>query len=133
MADYPYRLDGELIIISVILRGKMSAYNGKFVLDTGSSAIVIDHEIAFDLGYSARDGVGFSSVRSAAGKEKGYRLIIEGFETLGKKATSIEVRCHDLKDQGVEGLIGMSFLKHFNWCVHPLRGAIVVEDLRLSK
>src|SRR3989338_11659747 len=127
MADHPYRLDGELIIISVKLRGKLGSYNGKFVLDTGSSAIIIDHEIAFDLGYSAKDGVGFSTVRSAGGKEKGYRLVIEGFEALGKKMNSAEVRCHDLKDQGVEGLVGMSFLKQFDWCVHPKSQLISIE------
>lgn len=126
MADYPYRLDGELIIVSVKLHGRQRSYNGKFVLDTGSSAIIIDHEIALDLGYSAKDGTGFSTVRSAVGKEKGYRLVIEGFEALDKKASAIEVRCHDLKDQGVEGLVGMSFLKQFDWCVHPKRQIISI-------
>lgn len=127
MADYPYRLDGELIIVSVKLQSKLGSYNGKFVLDTGSSAIIVDHEVASDLGYSARDGIGFSTVRSAVGKEKGYRLVMERFEAFGKKANSMEVRCHDLKDQGVEGLIGMSFLKQFDWCVHPSRKMISVR------
>ena len=126
MANYPYRLDSELIIISVKLQSKVGSYNGKFVLDTGSSAIIIDHEIVSDLGYSARDGIGFSTVRSAVGKEKGYRLMIEGFEALGKKINSVEVRCHDLKDQGVEGLVGMSFLKQFDWCVHPERRVVSI-------
>ena len=127
MADHPYRLDGELIVISVKLQSKARSYNGKFVLDTGSSAIIIDHEIALDLGYSAKDGIGFSSVRSAVGKEKGYRLLIEGFEALDKKTNAIEVRCHDLKNQGVEGLVGMTFLKQFDWCVHPAKQIISVK------
>ncbi|PIR25534.1 MAG: hypothetical protein COX62_05550 [Deltaproteobacteria bacterium CG_4_10_14_0_2_um_filter_43_8] len=127
MADYPYRLDGELIIVSVKLQSKLNTYNGKFVLDTGSSALIIDHEIAFDLGYSARDGIGFSSVRSVVGKEQGYRLVLESFETLGEKMTAVEVRCHDLKEQGVEGLVGMTFLKQFDWCVHPNRQVISVK------
>ena len=124
MANHPYRLDGELIIISVKLHGKLGSHDGMFVLDTGSSAIIIDHEVAFYLGYSARDGIGFSTIRSAAGKESGYRLSVEGFEALGKRTGSTEVRCHDLKDQGVEGLVGMSFLKQFDWCIHPQRQAI---------
>lgn len=36
----------------------------------------------------------------------------------------VEVRCHDLKDRGVEGLIGMSFLKQFKWCVDPKKQII---------
>lgn len=124
MADFGYQLDGELIVVPVDLEGKTGTYDGIFILDTGSSAIIIDHAVAFDLGYSARDGIGFSTVASAAGKEKGYRLILEKFEALGKELRSIEVRCHDLKDQGVEGLIGMSFLKYFKWCVDPTKQII---------
>lgn len=127
MANYPFRLDSELIIISVKLENKIHSYNGKFVLDTGSSAIIIDHEVALDLGYSARDGVGFSTVRSAVGKESGYRLVVENFEALGHRVNTMEVRCHDLKEQGVEGLVGMSFLKHFDWCVHPKAQIISVK------
>lgn len=127
MADHSYRLDGELIIVAVKLKSKTRSYNGMFVLDTGASGIIIDHEIASDLGYSARDSIGFSTVSSAVGKEKGYRLVIEGFEALGNKIESVEVRCHDLKDQGAEGLIGMSFLKQFSWCVHPSKQVISVK------
>lgn len=127
MADYPYRLDGELIIVPVQIQGKVDVYNGMFVLDTGSTGIVIDHEIALDVGYSARDGIGRSRVSSAAGKEEGYRLVVERFEALGKIAASAEVRCHDLKEQGVEGLIGMTFLKQFKWCVDPQRQVISVK------
>lgn len=127
MANYSYRLDGELIIIAVKLLSKTDVYNGMFILDTGASGIIIDHEIASDLGYSARDASGLSTVSSAIGKEKGYRLIIEGFEALGKKFNFVEVRCHDLKDQGADGLIGMSFLKQFDWCLHPSRQTISVK------
>lgn len=127
MANYPYQLDGELIIVSVKLHGKPGSYNGKFVLDTGSSAIIIDHEIALDLGYSAKDGIGFSTVSSAVGKEIGYRLKLEGVEALGKHFKSVEVRCHDLKDQGVEGLVGMTFLKLFKWCLHPSEQMIFIQ------
>jgi len=101
-------------------------HNASFILDTGASRIIVDHAIALDLGYSAKDGVGFSTVSSAVGKERGYRLVIEGFECLGKKITSVEVSCHDLKNQGVEGLVGMAFLKQFDWCVHPKKQVISI-------
>lgn len=119
MADFGYQLDGELIVVPVYLSGKSGVYDGLFIWDTGSSGIIIDHGVASDIGYSARDGIGFSTVASAVGKEKGYRLIIKQLEVLDKKLNDVEVRCHDLKDQGVEGLIGMSFLKQFKWCLDP--------------
>lgn len=127
MADFPYQLDGELIVIPVRLFGKTTNYSGMFVMDTGSSGIVIDHEVALDLGYSAIDGVGFSTVSSAVGKESGYRLVINGIESLSHRVDQIEVRCHDLKEQGVEGLIGMTFLKRFKWCVDPGKQVVSVK------
>lgn len=124
MADFEYQLDGELIVVPVYLAGKSGVYDGMFIWDTGSSSIIIDHSVAYAIGYSARDGIGFSTVASAAGKEKGYRLVVKKLEVLDKKLNDVEVRCHDLKDQGVEGLIGMSFLKQFKWCLDPRKQTI---------
>ena len=124
MADFEYQLDGELIVVPVYLIGKNGVYDGMFIWDTGSSGIIIDHSVASDIGYSARDGIGFSAVTSAVGKERGYRLVIKEIEVLNKKINDVEVRCHDLKDQGVKGLIGMSFLKQFKWCLDPKKQII---------
>ena len=62
-----------------------------------------------------------------AGRNIFYYTFIEGFEALGQKMNSVEVRCHDLKDQGADGLIGMSFLKQFDWCLHPGKQVISVK------
>lgn len=127
MADFSYRLNRRLIVIPVILYGRRGHLESEFILDTGASSTIVDHSLASALGYSARDGVGLSRVSSVVGKEKGYHLIIEGLETLGKKMGHFEVACHDLLDEGVEGLIGMSFLEQFDWCMHPIRRIISIE------
>jgi predicted aspartyl protease len=126
MADFRYRVEKKLILIPVYLYGKHGRVKSRFVLDTGASYNIIDHSIADALGYSARDGVGFSTVSSAVGKERGYRLVIEGLEALGRRLDHTEVACHDLMGQGVEGLIGMAFLETFGWCLHPDRQVISV-------
>lgn len=126
MANFPYRLDKRLIVIPVTLYGKHGYLMSEFVLDTGASFSIIDHSLAFSLGYSPREGTGVSSIRSAVGKETGYRLTIEGVEALGKKFEKVEIACHDLKEQGVEGLIGMPFLERFEWCLHPQKQMISV-------
>lgn len=128
MADYPFDIESELILISVRLFGKQNyIHNCEFILDTGASRTMIDHSLAFDLGYSARDGIGISKVSSVVGKEKGYLLQIEGIEALGQKFGPFQVACHDLKNQGVEGLLGMTFLKQFGWCIDPKKQIISVK------
>lgn len=126
MADFPYSIEKRLVIIPVKLYGKSRQFAGEFVLDTGASLMVVDHSVINALGYSAREGVGLSVVSSVVGKERGYRLVIDGFEALGKRVTSLEVTVHDLKEQGVEGLVGMSFLDQFRWCLDPSRKNISV-------
>jgi predicted aspartyl protease len=123
MANHSYRLDKKLIVIPVIICGERGSLRSEFIL-TGSSGNIIDHSIALALGYSGRDAIGISSVSSAAGKEMGYRLVVKTLEVLGKKLVETEVRCHDLQEQGVEGLIGMSLLEQFDWCVHPKKQMI---------
>lgn len=126
MANFSYRIDRHLVLIPVVLYGKTGSFNGEFILDTGASLTVIDHEIITTLGYSAREGTKRSLVTSVVGKEEGYRLVIEGFEALGERFSNIEVAVHDLKQQGVEGLVGMTFLERFPWCLDPARKVISV-------
>ena len=118
MANFSYETINQLIVIPVTLYGKHSNLNSRFILDTGATRTVVDHGIVESLGYSARDGIGISTVSSVVGKEQGYRLQIEGFQTLGKLVKNHEIVCHDLINQ-IEGLIGMSFLQQFDWCLHP--------------
>jgi predicted aspartyl protease len=104
-------------------------HEADFILDTGSTFTIIDPSIADILGYSAHDASRFSTVASAAGRERGYRLTINAFEALGQHIKNMEIACHDLKQQGVEGLIGMDVLECFDWCMHPtLQTISVVSD-----
>ncbi len=61
MADFEYQLDGELIVVPVYLTGMTGIYDGMFIVDTGASGVIIDHAVAFDIGYSAGMALGFQT------------------------------------------------------------------------
>lgn len=124
MADHPYRIDKRLIVIPVKLFSPTRFFRANFVLDTGASHTIIDHRIAEAIGYSQANTVAPSRVSSAAGKEVGYRIQLASIEALGKKFVSFEVGCHALYEQGVEGLIGMTFLEQFDFCIFPSKKII---------
>lgn len=128
MANFRYRREKRLIVIEAAVYGKNGRTSCSFVLDTGASMTTIDPSITDLLGYSAQEAVGFSTVSSAVGKERGYRLRLAAFETLGQHIPNYEIACHDLKDKGVEGLIGMDFLERFRWCVDPQRQVIAIGE-----
>jgi predicted aspartyl protease len=108
----------------VKLCGPSGSVNSDFILDTGASHTIIDAHILQSIGYSPRDAVAPSRVSSAAGKEEGYRVRVAAFETLGKRLEDFEVACHALLEQGVEGLVGMTFLQQFDFCIYPARRVI---------
>jgi len=97
-----------------------------FVLDTGASHTILDYRLARSLGYTEAKAISPSRVSSAAGKEEGYRVQIEAIEALGKKFSPFEVSCHSLYEQGVNGLLGMTFLEQFDFCIFPSRQVVSV-------
>lgn len=119
MADFPYSLDRHLIVVRVLLYGPSGVVNSDFVLDTGASNTIVDYRIAKSIGYSVEHSVAPSRVRSAVGKEEGFRIKVAALEVLGKRLENFAVACHALLDQGVEGLLGMNFLERFNFCIYP--------------
>lgn len=127
MADHSFHLDHRLMLVEVRLSGPNGTFDAEFVLDTGASYTIIDHRLAGYLGYSKEDAFSPSRVSSAVGKEEGYRVQIESIEALGKKFSPFEVACHSLYEQGVNGLLGMTFLERFDFCVFPSKRIIRVE------
>ncbi|KAB2908995.1 MAG: hypothetical protein F9K40_04070 [Kofleriaceae bacterium] len=97
-------------------------------LDTASSETVIMPEIIDELGYSPRDGEQITSVRAAIGKEQGYTLRVARFASLGFAVPDFRIHVFDLATGwGIDGLVGLSFLRQFNYQVRSAEGRILVE------
>jgi predicted aspartyl protease len=123
----PFQFLGELILVEVKLRGPRSESVRNLVLDTGAAATTLIPEVIDDLGYSARDGNKLSRVHSAIGEEHGYSLNVAEFSALGVTTPNFMVNVFDLDHEGFDGLLGMNFLRHFNFEVRPNDRQIIVE------
>lgn len=125
MADFPYLAIGRLIVVRAIVFGKGKRFHGNFIVDTGATMTIISTDRVDLMGYSAqKDGIGFSNVQSPIGKESGYRIRLDAFETLGKRIEPFEIACHDLGVHNIDGLIGMNFLEHFKFCIEASKKII---------
>lgn len=124
MADHPYSVDKRLIVLPVKIFSPTRFLEANFILDTGASYTIIDHRLAGSLGYTRDNAVSSSRVSSAIGKEEGYRVRIEAIEALGEKFEAFEIACHSLFEQGVAGLLGMTFLERFDFCIFPSKQII---------
>lgn len=123
----PFQFLGELIVVEVRLRGPRSESVRNLVLDTGAAATTLIPEVIDDLGYSARDGNKRSRVHSAIGEEHGYSLNVAEFSALGVTTPNFMVNVFDLDHEAFDGLLGMNFLRHFNFEVRPVDQQILLE------
>lgn len=120
----------DLIVVDAQLWGPGGREKRTLALavDTGSSETVIMPEIIDELGYSPRDGEAITTVRAAVGKEQGYTLCVARFASLGFAVPDFRVHVFDLASGwGIDGLVGLSYLRRFNYQIRSAEGRILVE------
>jgi predicted aspartyl protease len=98
-------------------------------LDTGSAHTLVLPEIMDSLGFNPGDGLAITDVYSAIGKEQGYVIKAPKFSALGFTRTGFLIHVFDLAEcSGIDGLLGLSFLHHYNYTVRSTEGLILVEE-----
>jgi predicted aspartyl protease len=118
---------GELMLVEAELRGPRSTLPARLVFDTGATSTTLVPEFIEDLGYSARDGVRFKRMHTALSEEEGYTLKVAEFSVLSVTTPDFMIHVFDLGHEGFDGLLGMNFLRHFNFEVRPGDQKIIVE------
>jgi predicted aspartyl protease len=116
----------ELVVVQAVITGPRGTVTAKLVLDTGAVYTTITPEVADSLGYSARDGLLITRVRTAIGSEQGYVLVVAQFAALGLVAPSFRLQVFDLGDD-IDGLLGLNLLNQLNYEVRSVERRILVE------
>lgn len=117
----------DLILVQCLVAGPRKQAMVRLVVDTGATMTILRPEVMDDVGYSARDGYGRSTVSSASGEEHGYRLRVARFVALGFERPSFPVAIHDLPHHDLDGLLGLNFLRRFNYEIRSREGRIRLE------
>ena len=119
--------DAPLITVPVRIQGPLGSATLRLALDTGSEQTLIVPEVLDELGYSPREGEAITVIRSAIGSEPGYLLRVAKLATLGHEVRDFRVHAHDLPEGiGIGGLLGLSFLRQFNYEIRSGEGRIRV-------
>lgn len=120
----------DLIIVEARVWGPLDHADLYLALDTGSAHTVIVPDIMDELGFNPRDGAVITGVYSAVGKEQGYLIKVPRFSALGFTRTDFPIHVFDLAERyGIHGVIGLSFLHHYNYSVRSAEGQILVEEI----
>lgn len=127
--ETPFVTHAELIIVRAVVTGPRTAVTARLVLDTGAVYTTITSELAADIGYSARDGIRRTRVRTAIGREQGYVLAVAELAVLGIVVPSFPVHVFDLGHDDIDGLLGLNFLSQLNYEVRSAERRIFVETV----
>ena len=96
------------------------------VLDTGASLTIIATDIMAQLGYDpANPALDRQRIVTGSGIEYAPCVKVRSATGIGQKVVNLDVLCHDLPpESGVDGLLGLSFLKHFKLTIRFRKGII---------
>jgi predicted aspartyl protease len=118
----------DLIIVESRIWGPGGYRQLTLAIDTAATATVVSPDVIEDIGYSPRDGIAITTVRSAIGKEQGYTLKVAQFAALGFAFQEFEVNVFDLAaGYDINGLIGLSFLRNFDYEIRSIAGKITLR------
>ncbi|HWO17288.1 MAG TPA: retropepsin-like aspartic protease [Kofleriaceae bacterium] len=120
----------DLIIVKARVWGPRGKMPASLAVDTGSAHTVIAASLIDTLGYSPRQGEAITTVRTAVGKEQGYVLRVSRFWSLGFTVSDFPLHVFDLPDGfGIDGLVGLSFLRQFIVELRLAEGRLCVDRL----
>lgn len=107
---------GDLIHLPVRLIHRRERMRG-MVLDTGARLTIIQPDVADDIGLELRAVPGAELV-GVAGSTPLTKGTVRSLSLLGRSVHDVEVVCCALHPKlGFHGILGMNFLRHFNFTV----------------
>ncbi len=108
----PLEKIGGSFVVQVKLNEERTAH---LIVDTGASMTVLSTNIAIDLGLLGTTDNELLTVNTAGGSVQVNMNYLSSLTIGNAQAHNVAVAIHDLPDipEEIEGLLGMSFLKHF--------------------
>jgi clan AA aspartic protease (TIGR02281 family) len=119
--------DRELILVDAEVTGPDRTLNARLVLDTGAAATTLTPHIVDKIGYSRRNAYQKAKIHTAVGEEHGFWLRVAEFTVLGATVPDFALTVFALGHKDIDGLVGMNFLRHFNFEIRPDEQRILVE------
>ena len=102
----------------------------RLVLDTDAAVTTLVPDVIKTIGYTERDGYRKAKVHTAVGEERGYWLRVAELTVLGVATPNFALAVFPLEHSGIHGLVGMNFLRHFNFEIRPAKRRVLLELIK---
>jgi predicted aspartyl protease len=120
--------DRQLILVEAEVVGPTGrTTEARLVLDTGAAATTLTPRVIEKVGSPDVTDSRRPRVSPAIGEEHGYWLRVAELTVLGVRTPTFPLTVFPLGHKDIDGLVGMNFLRHFNFEVRPADRQILVE------
>lgn len=126
MSQLRFDSSSPSIIVSADIKASFPT-TAKLILDTGASYVVLPYDLVSRIGIpiDPKITVRLTSVSTV---ETISKIIISEMRVLGKRVKNVEAIVKDLPPETpADGLLGLSFLKHFKLTVDFKKGLLKLE------
>ena len=128
MVKYGFNIHSPIIQVKPKIEGLDSMRTLNTALDTRATYMMIPWEIADVLGYELELSKHSINMTTASGVEKVPLITLISVSVLGKKVENVKAIVHNLPPSSyVDGLLGLSFLNNFRFCVDFKEGFLEIE------
>jgi len=121
------QLDIPIILRRVEIHGPAGVREIDVILDTGAVYTVIAWDVAKDIGYDPAISRRRTPIITAHGVIEAPLITVERIRWGELEAEDVDVVCHDIPElAGIEGLLGLSFLRHFRTFIDYTAGVLEI-------
>jgi clan AA aspartic protease (TIGR02281 family) len=121
------RLETPIVIRRVKINGPSVVREIDMVLDTGAVYTIIAWDVAKDIGYDPAVSEHRMPIVTANGIIEAPLITVRSIQIADLRAESVDVICHDIPEiTGIEGLLGLSFLKKFRTLIDYTTGVLEI-------
>lgn len=115
----------SVVIVPVEASGPAGEATLDMVLDTGASYVTVATRALESLGYDLEDPARVIDITTASGIERVPVVTLAALTALDVTESNVDAVGHDLpRGSGVDGLLGLSFLRHLDLDLHLRSGRI---------
>ena len=126
MSKFTFEPSGEVIVVETHLEGRYSQ-NALMVIDTGATYTMISWNTAAALGLEV-DPKRTTRTTTASTIEKCPLTFVPKIKALGRSVKNVPCLVKDLPaESGVDGLLGLSFLRHFSLAIDFKKGVLKID------
>jgi predicted aspartyl protease len=111
--------------VPVLING---THQGRFLLDTGSSVVVVAPAFAAAVRLIQRDGSDAVELQTLGGRTRGPSSIVASLRVATAELRDLPVVIHD-PGPGLDGILGNTFLNHFRLTVDADRRQLTLQPL----